>query len=426
MEISTKPINQTINYFCKKIENILIYLYFLGFFDANVEAVGLGGILNPASYAIVLFLIILRCKRCIYVFSKDISLLVLIATIILSYFWSASPGYTLDMIKAILRTILFGVYLAAQYNPKDLMRLFVWMFAFALVVNWGFACFAIATGQSDLAIAQTNNEPSWKAFATHKQLLGRMMMHGCVIFLLSALSNKRFRWLKLVGLGLSGILLLLSRSKTAWVLFLLSLTLLPILKFVKLGYKYRTVIYLLLVLITGIVAVLFYGNYETILVDVLNKSADFSGRFDIWKAAIESGLKRPLFGYGFGGFWDSSEGFNVVRSTWAGSSIDVFNNSTLFHAHNGFLDIFLQLGIFGLLLFIFNFLAVMKRVINLVHLTQTIESLWMLEFLILWFLFQMTERISFLTTSTLYSMYVAIGISTIVWQNRIQKNGNNY
>jgi len=45
-------------------------------------------------------------------------------------------------------------------------------------------------------------------------------------------------------------------------------------------------------------------------------------------------LQKPLLGYGFGGFWT-----------------DAMRSLTSSHAHNGYLDVVLNLGFFGLLLF---------------------------------------------------------------------------
>ncbi|MFN6469767.1 MAG: O-antigen ligase family protein [Nostoc sp. SerVER01] len=417
-------INKLLNLVCNKLEIFGVIILLIGFFDVNFELVTWETTFNAVSYGILLFLLILRWKRCIYVATLDVSLLLLVAIFTLSYFWSASPENTLTFIRSVLRATFLGVYLASQYNYKELMRLYIWMFALALVINWVFAFFAITTGQSFLAIAQSNNESSWKCLLAHKQFLGRMMMYAAVIFLLSTLTDKRWRWLKYIGLSLSVILLFLSKSKTAWVLFLFSLALLPIMKLVKLEYKTRTLIYVVLALIVGSISVLLVSNYEFIVVDILRKPPDFNGRFEIWRLTLESGIKRFWFGYGLNGFWPSEEGLSVVYNTWGRSVINP-NYVNLLHAHNGFIDIFLQLGIVGLFLSMFNFVALLKRLINLINVTKSVESFWMLEFFVLWFLFQMTERSTFLTPQTLYSMYLSIGLSTIIWQKRIKKNYNN-
>lgn len=59
-----------------------------------------------------------------------------------------------------------------------------------------------------------------------------------------------------------------------------------------------------------------------------------TGRADIWKVLVPYAMKQPILGYGFGGFWT-----------------DAMRKMTSSHAHNGNLDIILNLGLVGLILF---------------------------------------------------------------------------
>ncbi len=66
----------------------------------------------------------------------------------------------------------------------------------------------------------------------------------------------------------------------------------------------------------------------------LGRSEDLTGRSDIWAFLVPYAMKEPVFGYGFGGFWTDAMRHAV------GSS----------HAHNGYLEVILSLGVFGLFL----------------------------------------------------------------------------
>lgn len=418
LSIPNSKVSQSINSVLRKLELTGVFILFIGFFDTDLSSWRTG--FNTASYGIILFLIIMRWKRCAYVATRDLSLLLIAGTAILSYFWSAAPEYTLNESKSFIRSILFGVYLASQYNPKQLMQLLSMLFGAAVVLNLLYTGFAVATSHPELAIAVTNDEPSWKGLLEHKQYLGRMMMHASVILMLFALTTQKFRWMAWTGFSLSTMLLLLSKSKTSWVGFLLSLAMLPIMRLVKQHYKVRTIIYIYLILIGGTISILVFGNLETIVVDVLRKPPDFNGRFEIWTLSIESALRRPWLGYGYAGFWTSDESQYILKNTWATSA-----GLSRFHAHNGFIELFLQLGTLGLSLFLFNFIAVLARVIRLIHLTKTIESLWMFEFLILSFIFQFTETLTLVSINTICSIYVSIGLSAIIWQDRIKHNITN-
>ena len=68
------------------------------------------------------------------------------------------------------------------------------------------------------------------------------------------------------------------------------------------------------------------------VVQALGRDATFTGRTEIWAELIPIAMDAPILGCGYGGFW--------VRSVESGVN----------EAHNGYLDVMLELGIVGLLL----------------------------------------------------------------------------
>ncbi|MBC1239399.1 O-antigen ligase [Nostoc sp. 2RC] len=338
-----------------------------------------------------------------------------------SIFWSDVPSFTLEKLKGLLRSTLFGVYLAAYYKPKDLMQLLAWIFGILAVLN-----LVVTLAMPSYGITMINDEFSWKGLSAHKQYLGRIMLQGAILFLLLANTNKKFRWIMWLGCSLTVVLIVLSKSKTAWVGLAISLLILPTFTIAKLFHKSRAIIYLIVVLSLGSLAILAFDNqqsinsaWETIIVDVLNKSPDLNGRVPVWNLAIESGLKRPWLGYGYQAFWETSEGAAIRNVTWARNTL-----SGNFHSHNGYIELFLQLGFIGLLLFSINFFTLLVRLMNLIFSTRSITSFWMLEYVILMFLFNYTDLLTFISPHTLWSVYIAINLSTIYWRNMFTENTN--
>ncbi|MBL1202200.1 MAG: O-antigen ligase family protein [Nostoc sp. GBBB01] len=411
--------SQLINSFYRKLEYISVFILFISFFDTDVFF--LREPINILSYPIIFCLIIFRWKRCIYVGTRDISLLLLVGIAFVSIFWSDVPSFTLEKLKGLLRSTLFGVYLAAYYKPKDLMQLLAWIFGILAVLN-----LVVTLAMPSYGITMINDEFSWKGLSAHKQYLGRIMLQGAILFLLLANTNKKFRWIMWLGCSLTVVLIVLSKSKTAWVGLAISLLLLPTFTIAKLFHKSRAIIYLIVVLSLGSLAILAFDNqesinsaWETIIVDVLNKSPDLNGRVPVWNLAIESGLKRPWLGYGYQAFWETSEGAAIRNVTWARNTL-----SGNFHSHNGYIELFLQLGFIGLLLFSINFFTLLVRLMNLIFSTRSITSFWMLEYVILMFLFNYTDLLTFISPHTLWSVYIAINLSTIYWRNMFTENTN--
>ncbi len=65
----------------------------------------------------------------------------------------------------------------------------------------------------------------------------------------------------------------------------------------------------------------------------------FTGRADVWKFALDHVAQRPITGYGFASFWGTEQVvYGMSETGWA---------NTAYHAHNGYLDLALTVGIPG-------------------------------------------------------------------------------
>src|SRR5579864_6361527 len=95
------------------------------------------------------------------------------------------------------------------------------------------------------------------------------------------------------------------------------------------------------ILIVGALTVTFGGG--TAVTSTMGRSSDFSGRSEIWKAAIAA-ADSPWLGTGFESFWNANaqKVAHILRDYW--------NISNLNSAHNGYLQIYLDLGWVGVCL----------------------------------------------------------------------------
>ena len=83
-------------------------------------------------------------------------------------------------------------------------------------------------------------------------------------------------------------------------------------------------------------------EYPSLALSVIGRSNSLTGRAQIWSAVTASILRRPLGGYGYNAFWllPQGEASRVYTDTgWVVTS-----------AHNGFLNLGLELGLVGLAL----------------------------------------------------------------------------
>ena len=94
------------------------------------------------------------------------------------------------------------------------------------------------------------------------------------------------------------------------------------------------------VVVVGATLVIVFGQQ---LLALVGKSPDLTGRIGIWETVIGMAQQRPVFGWGWVSYW----------VPW----VDPFDHLvfhagvTQLHAHNAWLDVWMQLGIVGLIVF---------------------------------------------------------------------------
>ena len=89
------------------------------------------------------------------------------------------------------------------------------------------------------------------------------------------------------------------------------------------------------------------------LLSALGKGSDLTGRIEIWRAVWERAITRPVFGNGFSSPWVP---WDPAFDGW------ILNHGlSVFHAHDMWLDVFLQLGVVGVVLMAVAWLALLWR-----------------------------------------------------------------
>jgi len=89
------------------------------------------------------------------------------------------------------------------------------------------------------------------------------------------------------------------------------------------------------------------------LLGLLGKSADLTNRLDIWEAVTALAVQRPVAGWGWVSWWVPwVEPFN---------DLVVIRGVTYLQAHNAWVDVFLQLGILGLIVMLALVLSTLLR-----------------------------------------------------------------
>ncbi|MCC5635516.1 O-antigen ligase family protein [Nostoc sp. CHAB 5844] len=357
-------------------------------------------------YIITFCLLVLRWKKVVYVLSKDKFIWLLVALAGISVFWSSIPELTRARSIALAGTTIFGLYLATRYTLKEQLQLFAWMFGIAIV----FSClFAVALPQYGLMAGL--HAGAWRGIYNHKNVLGKIMVPSIFIFLCLAFNDKKNRFLLWCGCILSIILLILSTSKSSLLNFVLLLGALGIYQ------VFRWQLNFMMPAITGLATIGFgikiwlSANADRLLASV-GKDATLTGRTDLWPLVLDKIWERPLLGYGFGSFWYGWE--SEAASIWYASGWSPPN------AHNGLLDLFLDLGILGVTIYLLAFCLNFFKALFYLRLNNNSENLWPIIYITYILLANLTESTMVIQNNIFWIFYVTVIFSL----SAVPKNTN--
>lgn len=353
-------------------------------------------------------LILTRWKRVINIIAREKLLWILLAVALVSPFWSDTPMMTLEKIMPLVRVTIFGVYLATCYSLHEQLQLFAWMFGATASLSLLFAVLLPSYGVVGKGFVATTEDVihtgAWRGLYVHKNDLGNITALGGVTFFLNATSNFRFRKVMWAGFIISLAVILGSRSQTGLLVLLIVMILTPFFKALRWHHTKALPFLIMTILIAGVIGILFVSNIETILTG-LGRDATFTGRTEIWPVVINKIQERPWLGYGYETFW---------LGKWEGETADVWReiggDFQPTHAHSGFLELYLGLGLIGLFLFGINIINISLRALMWVRQVQGAEGLAPLLYLICLVFMNLSES-RFMIGTIHWLLFVTVTIS---------------
>jgi O-antigen ligase len=337
------------------------------------------------AYAFLLLQVALRPRQVLAPVFRNPPVFAFVAIAGLSLLWSAgASGSQLTVVFQFLMATLLGCYLAGRYGTDELFDLVAVVFGIITVLSLVFVFAVPELGTLDGTVTGR-----WRGVFTQRNQLGHTMWRAILIFGLMAWPGTRWRGLALMGLAGSALLLVGSQSLTAWVVFGGLAVFLPT---VILLNQFREKSALLLVALFLLLAFLLVvvGYWESVL-EILGKDETLTGRTGIWAASWQQILQRPWLGFGFKVFW-------VPGNT----PVEVFGITgwEAPNAHNGYLDLLLDVGVVGLAVFLIGYAVAVWRVWRRYSLGgMDVAGLWSMGFLV-------SLAVANTTTSTFYGNYL--------------------
>lgn len=331
-------------------------------FDAN-EGMPFMEVVWSCLYLFVLFFLIKEARGFWRLLLRGWPFLLLLAICLISIGWSDAKGLTARRSLALVATTVTGVYLAIRYSFKEQLKLLVTLAKISIVLSLIFGALHLGTpvdnlsrGMYGLFLEQNSllsivyevlpvqellevwSEP-WYGIFTQRNALGIMMALSTVVLLLWSLLEPEEKWSAYAWAGLSFLLLFLSGSLTGFLSLFGVLVVAWLLRYMRRNpVRARRV----LVASVGVTAIgLYFVAYHFATVAAFfDRDVTLTGRTTIWGASLILGMDHPWIGHGFNAFWLGDEGPSGEIRKLAGWDVP--------SAHNGYLEIWLDLGLWGL------------------------------------------------------------------------------
>jgi exopolysaccharide production protein ExoQ len=354
-------------------------------------------------YLTTAFLIVRNLRVFVDLALRHKLLWILLAVALLSALWSDVPSFTAKRGLVLLAATCFGVYLATHYTMRQIIRMMCVVGAIAAIGS-----FLVVWRMPDVGISGGATAGDWQGIFGQKNTLGRFMALETLVFAVATLKEERFRWVFALGALVSCGLLVMSRDISAAVLLPVLFGLIPVFHFAR-KYSLASIVTTLGVIGGTAAAFVFVIIIEPKkLLLMLGKDSTLSGRTEIWALVWQKVIERPWLGYGYSGFWLGKDG-KESAGIWEALKWSVP------HSHNGYLDVLVQLGAVGLLLFFVGYVVFFRQALRCARASKTVLGLFPLLYLSFMLLTNCTEGTILRDESIFWVLYAAIWVLTTRW-----------
>lgn len=264
---------------------------------------------------------------------KGLHLILCITLIItLSMYTSINRITTMESIIYLLLTTIYAIYLYMRYPLNTILEIIFKVFSFITI-----ASLIIIVILPNFGL---NPDGYWKGIYSTKNELGRAMVISIMLSYRSLKLNDSYskpkKLCRLFIITISLINLYFS-GNTSSMMIIISIILLN--RYIKFNSKLK--LFAMLLLITALF-IIFVTNTQKLasIFELIGKDYTLTGRTEIWQISLNRIKNSPFLGYGYRASWDVE--YMSKFSYYRGFMVN---------AHNGFLELTLEIGILGSIIY---------------------------------------------------------------------------
>ena len=310
-----------------------------------------------------------------------------------SVLWSVSPSITLRRAIGLLFSLLLAYLLAIRFTPRQLLLLVMATLGACIVLS--LALLAISPG-----LALMPPDGAMRGIFLTKNNLG---WYSSILALVTAVvvldGSFGYRRTGMVLLAASLACLAGSMSMTSVVATASMVCLIWFYTTLPKARGIRRVVFVL-VFVQAVAALLvLLHEFLVPVLEAFGKDATLTGRVPLWGLVDAEISRHLLLGFGYQAFW--TEGNPEAWAIW--TEIQWMAP----HAHNGFRDILLSLGIGGMALFVMAVMRAIRQGAVLQCRAPEDGWLWLNVFMIMVLVMNLTESIFLVQNDAIFILFSA-------------------
>jgi exopolysaccharide production protein ExoQ len=299
--------------------------------------------------AILLMLPLATSAFSLFARNRYVAAVVVFATV--SVLWSQQPTDTIQKDVYLIVSTCFGLYLIERFPPRQLMQVFMITGSLTMVIS---LFLAVALPRYGIYTGREDSTSGWQGIYSHKNMLGIMTVYFLAPALFLPVDKLKGKLWRICYIGAGVFLIAMSRSRGAWIMcaclvaFAVAIT---VGKQMKPRERVAAGWALAVAFVLG-----GFGIWTILpmLLQFLGKDMTLTGRTAIWSALLTSFAKRPWLGYGYSAFWEGTRGESA-------NAIYAIKWARLSYAENGVLELALELGAVGVILYVLAYMQSFRR-----------------------------------------------------------------
>jgi exopolysaccharide production protein ExoQ len=328
-------------------------------------------------------------------------LTIIVAGTCFSALWSMDTVLTAERSIHLLGTTLVAVYIGFSLPITKILRTSATVLGLLMVASIIAALAFPSIGQ-----VEYENTIVWAGVLTSKNTLG--FWSAISILLLVSICfwqiSNAARTFYLVLAIASVVCLYFSQSATSLLALFAAATVMICLH-VAFSLRLSLISMMVLcVLVAGLAGVTFHFVDTA---QLIGRSGDLTGRAEVWAQTWQIILNKPWTGYGYGTIW-----FPTDSSVWIQKTLTDFT-WTVYHAHNGFLQIASEIG---LPLATLTIVMIIQQVIEIIYCQYQRQQpgvLFVLGFMVALLLSNYSEARLLINRDLCWIFFVALPISML-------------